>query len=95
MEPPIRTPFTLWEGLEDKELGDIKSAVCDIQNAKADIEKKQGLKRSSKSQEKKLEDEIVKLISLTREWARRPKPTTNQQASLKFNDQDRIKLRKL
>jgi hypothetical protein len=40
-----------------------------------------------------LEDEVSKLLTITREWARRPAPTTNQQPSL--NDHDRAKFRKL
>jgi hypothetical protein len=79
MEPPIRAPFASWDGLENEELADIRSAIRDIENAKADISKKQSLKRSSKSQEKKLREEMVKLIAITREWARRPKPISSLQ----------------
>jgi hypothetical protein len=95
MKPPIRTPFTSWDGLEDEELGDIKSAIRDIENAKDDIAKKKDLRRPSKGQEKKLKEATVNLISVTREWARRPRPTMNQQNSIKLNNQERIKLRKL
>ena len=93
MEPPVRTPFTSWDGLEDKELGDIKMAIRDIQNAKVDITNKQSLKGSFKDQEKKLKEETSKLIGITREWARRPNPTANQQTSL--DDPDRSRLRKI
>ena len=93
MEAPIRTPFPSWDGLEEDELADIKSSIRDIENVKVDITKKQEMKKSSQSQEKKLQDEVSRLLSITREWARRPRPTTDQQASL--SDQDRVKYRKL
>ncbi|KAL3423954.1 hypothetical protein PVAG01_05701 [Phlyctema vagabunda] len=93
MAAPIRTPFPSWDGLEEDELADIKSTLREITNGKADIEKKQKMKEGYKSQEKKLQEEVAKLLSITREWAKRCRPTKHQKASV--SDQDRVRYRKL
>jgi hypothetical protein len=93
MEPLNSPRYTSWDGLEEDELSDIKSAIRDITNVKSDIRQKEALKRSSHKEEKKLQYEISKLLTITRAWARRPRPTSNQQHCL--DDQDRAKYRKL
>jgi hypothetical protein len=99
MKSLIPTLFTSWDGLEQEEWIDIKQAIRDITNAKTDIAEKQSIKGSFKHEEKKLKDESAKLLAITRQWVRRPKPTISQQSSLNdlndLNDQDRVKLRKL
>jgi len=95
MEAPICTPFSSWDGLEEEELADIKSAIRDIENVKSDIATKQKMKKSTKVQEKKLHEEVLKLLTVSRDWSRRPRPTTHQQGSLVLSDQDRTRYRKI